>query len=110
MKRFFLVYALLFCSIAAFADDKSYSDIQILVVKEETGKPIRNATVILHVVSAKGKEEGGLNLKTDAEGNTSYNGIPYGTLRVQVIVHGRKTFGQDYEINHANHKFVVKMK
>ncbi len=110
MKRLPIILLFLLVSACGYADQNSFADVQIQVVKEETGKPIRNAAVILHVVNSKGKEEGGLNLKTDAEGNASYNGIPFGRLRIQVVVSGRKTFGQDYEINQASHKFVVKLK
>ena len=44
---------------------------------------VRNASVILHPVNKKGKQEkGGLELKTNADGQTSYAGIPFGKLRV----------------------------
>ncbi len=37
-----------------------------LVIKEDNGKPIRNAAVIMHPVSADGKQSrGGLELKTN---------------------------------------------
>src|SRR5436305_576485 len=98
MKRLAILVFVLLLAVFVAAEDK-FSDMQIQVMKEETNKPVRNAAVVLHVVNSKGKEEGALNLKTDAEGKTSYNGIPYGKLRVQVIARGLKTFGQDFDIS-----------
>ena len=48
-----------------------------MVVKDDNGKPVRNAAVILHAVGSKGNQEkGGLELKTDPDGKTNYDGIP----------------------------------
>jgi len=109
MKRFYLFLIVLFLALAAGAEDK-FSDITIKVVKEETGKPIRNAVVVLHPLNSKGKEEGNINLKTDHEGKTAFNNLPYGKLRVQVIARGRKTFGEDFEINQDNQEIDIKLK
>ncbi len=60
--------------------------LNFVVVKEDNGKPVRSAAVILHPVSTRGKQSrGGLELKTDSDGKTSFDGVPYGTLRVQVL-------------------------
>src|SRR5271167_1294408 len=73
-----------------------------LIVKEENSKPIRNAAVIMHPVNANGKQSrGGLELKTDTNGKTSFDGIPYGKLRVQVLASGFQTFGEDYDVDRA---------
>jgi hypothetical protein len=105
-----LAFALLLLSLASFAEDKS-SDLKFVVVKEENGKPVRNASVILHSVNKEGKQEkGGMQLKTDSEGKTGFNGIPYGKLRVQVLATGFQTFGQDYEISEPTHTFEIKLK
>ena len=85
--------------------------LKFLVVKESTGKPVRNASVVLHVVKKDGKQgKGGLQLKTDPEGRASIEGIPYGKMRVQVIAPRLQTFGEDYEITQAEHEFVIKLK
>jgi hypothetical protein len=87
------------------------SALTFIVLKEYNGKPLRNAAVVLHPVNAKDKQgSGGLELKTDAEGKASYEGIPYGKLRVQILAHGFQTFGQDYDINQPATEFTVKMK
>ena len=81
------------------------------VVKEENGKPVRSAAVIMHPVNARGKQDrGGLELKTDADGKASFDGIPYGKLRVQVLASGLQTFGEDYDVNQAKMEFTVKLK
>ena len=107
-----LSFALLFCAFsgAAGADDK-FCDVKIKVLKDETGRPIRNASVVLHSVNSKGKQgSGGLQLKTNAEGETSYSGIPYGTLRVQIILHGFQTYGEDFDIDAPTKDIVVRLK
>jgi hypothetical protein len=112
MKRLCVVAVLLVLASVALAGDKEqYSDLTIKVLKESNGKPVRNATVVLHPVDSKGRQEsGGLNLKTNGEGETSYSGIPFGKLRIQVIAHGLQTYGNDYEINQQQQEIVVKMK
>ncbi len=91
-------------------DDDSVAAIHFLVLKDYNGKPVRNASVVLHPVNKKGKQEkGGLELKADADGKCYFDGIPYGTLRIQVLATGLQTFGQDYEINQPNMTITVKM-
>ncbi len=92
-------------------DDEPTASLKFLVVKDDNGKPIRSAAVIMHPVSPHGKQSrGGLELKTDAEGRTSFDGVPYGTLRVQVLASGFQTFGEDYEIDKAKMDFTIKLK
>jgi hypothetical protein len=82
-----------------------------LIVREENGKPVRNAAVIMHPVNAHGQQSrGGLELKTDPDGKTSFDGIPYGKLRVQVLASGFQTFGEDYEVNQAKMDLTIKLK
>jgi hypothetical protein len=67
--------------------------------------------VVLHPVKRKGKQEKGeMELKTDADGRTSIDGIPYGSLRVQVLAPHFQTFGEDYEINKPEWEITVKLK
>jgi hypothetical protein len=84
--------------------------LNFLILKEDNGKPVRNAAVIMHPVTHGKQERGGLELKTDAEGKTSFDGIPYGKLRVQVLASGFQTFGEDYDVNQAKMDFTVKLK
>jgi len=92
-------------------DDEPTAVLNFLILKEDNGKPIRNAAVIMHPVNPRGKQgRGGLELKTDADGKTSFDGIPYGKLRVQILASGFQTFGEDYEVNQATMNFTVKLK
>ena len=92
-------------------DDGPMSDLRFVVVRDYNGKPVRNAAVVLHPVNRKGKQErGGLELKTDGEGRTNIDGIPYGPLRVQVLAQGFQTFGEDYKIDKAEMEITVKLK
>lgn len=92
-------------------DDGPVATLSFVVLKDYNGKPVRNAAVVLHSVSDKGKQEkGGLELKTDDQGKASYDGIPYGKLRVQVLARGLQTFGQDYDINQPSMEITIKLK
>jgi len=56
------------------------------------------------------QDKGGLELKTDADGKASFDGVPYGKLRVQVLAPGFQTFGEDYEINQPAMEITIKLK
>ena len=87
------------------------SNMKFVVVRDANGKPVKNAAVVLHPVKKNGKQSmGGLELKTDEEGKTWIDGIPYGTLRVQVLAPGFQTFGEDYEIKQAETLITVRLK
>ena len=92
-------------------DEGPMSALRFVVVRDSDGKPVRNAEVVLHPVKRKGKQaKGEMELKTDAEGRTNIDGIPYGPLRVQVLAPHFQTFGEDYEINKAEMEITVKLK
>jgi hypothetical protein len=92
-------------------DDEPMSNLQFVVVRDYNGKPVRNAAVVLHPVTKKGSQaRGGLELKTDNDGKTNIDGIPYGPLRIQVLAPGFQTFGEDYRIDKAEMQITVKLK
>jgi 5-hydroxyisourate hydrolase-like protein (transthyretin family) len=96
---------------AAQDDEGPTSSLRFVVVRDSDGKPVRNAEVVLHQVKRKGKQDKGeMELKTDADGRTNIDGIPYGPLRVQVLAPHFQTFGEDYEINKAEMEITVKLK
>jgi hypothetical protein len=110
-----VVLAMLALAGAAFAqkdkDDEPTSFLYFLVLKEDNGKPVRNAAVIMHGVNTKGKQgRGGMELKTDPDGKASFDGIPYGKVRVQVLATGFQTFGEDYDIDRAKTEITIKLK
>jgi len=114
MKKLVLTMALAL-ALPAFAgkndDIGPVATLNFMVLKDYSGKPVRNAVVVLHQVSGKGKQErGGLELKTDADGKASYEGVPYGKLRIQVLATGLQTYGGDYDINQPTMEITIKLK
>src|SRR5580700_8719622 len=105
------------CAVEASGSDKKsqydvpVSALSFVVLKDDNGKPVRNAGVVMHSVGKNGKQDrGGLELKTDAEGKASFDGVPYGKLRVQVLAPGFQTFGEDYDINQPTMEITIKLK
>jgi len=93
------------------AEEEPSAAINFRVLKEDNGKPVRNASVIMHPVNSRGKQQrGGMELKTDSEGKSSFDGVPYGKLRVQVLAPGFQTFGEDYDINQAKMDLTIRLK
>jgi hypothetical protein len=91
-------------------EDEPTAVLNFLIVKQDNGKPVRNAAVIMHSVNSHGKQgRGDLELKTDIDGKTSFDGVPYGKLRVQVLASGFQTFGQDYDVNQAQINVTIKL-
>ena len=109
-KRALIVVLMLIAGLAAAADQKS-AELKFTVLKDENGKPVRNASVVLHPVDKDGKQgKGGYELKTDAEGQTSFSAAPYGKIRVQVLARGYQTYGEDFEVTQPQHEIVIKLK
>ena len=85
--------------------------LSFVVMKDDNGKPVHNAAVVLHLVDEKGKQErGGIELKTDDDGKASYDTIPYGKLRVQVLMTGFQTYGADYDVDQATMEITIRIK
>src|SRR5258706_8608830 len=113
MRKRVLLIALLVVAVGvvASADKKDYANLKFVVLKDANGKPVRNASVILHPVHKNGKQDkGGLELKTNADGQASYAGVPFGKLRIQVIASGFQTFGDDYDINKPEMEISIRVK
>ena len=92
-------------------DQGPTATLRFVVVRDSDGKPVRNAQVVLHPVQRKGKQDKGeMELKTDSDGKTNVDGIPYGPVRVQVLAPHFQTFGEDYEINKPELEITVKLK
>ena len=106
----FLLLIVLPMGVLAVAKDQPTSHLEFLVVRSNNGKPIRNASVILHPVNKEGKQsKDGLQLKTNQEGKAELDGIPYGKVRIQAIAQGLQTYGQDMEIDQPSHQITIKM-
>lgn len=109
------IVVLLVISTSLFArnqkDESQTSSTSFVVLKDDSGKPVRNAAVVLHPVGKHDKQgKTGFELKTDADGKTHFDGIPFGLLRVQVIAHGFQTFGNDYQIDQSNQEITIRLK
>ena len=95
---------------ASGGDNDKVARLDVIVVRAYNGKPVRNASVVLHPVSKNGKQEkGGMELKTDPEGKASLDIVPYGKLRIQAIAPGLQTYGDDVEINQPQQQITIKM-
>src|SRR3954470_11456119 len=104
-----LVIALAGLAFAAGNDD--YCAVTFTVTREYNGKPVRNASIVLHPVDKNGKQKSnGLELKADNEGKASFPSLPYGKVRVQVLAPGLQTFGQDYDVKAKTLDIDVKLK
>jgi hypothetical protein len=105
-----LAAGILLIPLLAWGGEPSAS-LSFVVLKDYNGKPVRNASIVLHPVSEKGKQSrGGFELKTDDQGKTSFDGVPYGKLRVQVLASGFQTFGEDYDIQQPTLEITIKLK
>ena len=110
MRKAALIVVVMLMAALALASDQT-SELKFTVVKDENGKPVRNAAVILHPVEKDGKQgKGGFELKTDPEGRASFAAAPYGKLRVQVLARGYQTFGEDFDISQPQQEIVIKLK
>ena len=94
---------------SAFAEDK-VSHVEFVVIRGYNGKPVRNASVVVHPVSKEGKQsKTGTELKTDNDGKAKLDYVPYGKMRIQAIAPGLQTYGDDVEINQPEHQITIKM-
>ncbi len=111
MKKIGLGFATtIVLAVLVFAQDDT-AMLNFVVIRDYNGKPVRNASVVMHPVEKNGKQsKGGLQIKTDADGKASFDGAPYGKLRVQVLAPGFQTFGADYDIDKPTVDITVRVK
>jgi hypothetical protein len=84
--------------------------IEVTVVRDFNGKPIEDAHVIFHPIEGD-KDKGYLELKSNEEGKAVIDVLPIGdTVRMQVIVNGYQTYGQDYKVDKPEMSLEVRMK
>jgi hypothetical protein len=103
-------------SAAAIAGKKNPSpeqktaSINMTVIRNSSGKPVKNAEVVIHLIDEHGKQkQEGLELKTHEDGKAEASGIPYGKVRIQVIAPGFRTYGEDFSIDQPNHEITIKL-
>jgi hypothetical protein len=104
-------------SLPALAGQKSggssaqkIASVNLTVVRDATGKPVKNAEVVLHLIDNHGKQrQEGLELKTHDDGKAEATGIPYGKVRIQVIAPGFKTYGEDVSVDQPTMEITIKL-
>ena len=113
IRTTFIVALALALALPVAAKKKSdpLSTLNFVVIRDENEKPVRNAAVVMHPVDEDGNQvRGGLELKTNPEGKASYEGVPYGKLRIQVLAHGFQTYGGDYMVSEPSMDITINLK
>jgi 5-hydroxyisourate hydrolase-like protein (transthyretin family) len=88
-----------------------FCKLSFVVLRDSSGNPIKNASVVVHELKKDGTQESdGFQLKTDADGHAHMDDLTYGRYRVQAIVHGLQTFGDDFDVNRPEQEIVIRMK
>ena len=90
---------------AALAGKKKTSEselktasLNMTVIRNSSGKPVKNAEVVIHLIDNHGKaKQEGLELKTHDDGKAEATGIPYGKVRIQVIAPGFRTYQRRFQ-------------
>ena len=84
--------------------------IEVTVVRDSSGKPIENASVIFHPMEGE-RNKGNMELKTNEDGKTIIDVLPIGgTVRMQIIAKGFQTFGDDYVVDKDDMAIEIRMK
>ncbi|HEY1256437.1 MAG TPA: carboxypeptidase-like regulatory domain-containing protein [Terracidiphilus sp.] len=84
--------------------------IEVSVLRDSSGKPIENASVIFHSIE-NGVAKGNMELKTNEDGKVVIDLLPVGgIMRMQIIAKGFQTFGDDYKIDKDQMAVEVRMK
>jgi hypothetical protein len=117
IQRFALICLLsVLLSAASFAGKKpaateqKTASLSMTVIRNASGKPVKNAEVVIHLIDNHGKpKQEGLELKTHDDGKAEATGIPYGKVRIQVIAPGFRTFGEDFSVDQPNLEFTIKL-
>ena len=102
--RTLLVSAVLAAALAVSALAAPMTKITI-VIKNQSGKPVDRASVIVnfiqgHSIVKLGKAvHTSYELRSNQEGEATIPSIPQGKIKIQVIAKGFQTFGQVFEVN-----------
>jgi hypothetical protein len=115
-RRFIVCVLSVVFSVAVIAKKKppepelKTASINMTVIRNSSGKPVKNAEVVIHLVDNHGKQkQEGLELKTHDDGKAEATGIPYGKVRIQVIAPGFRTYGEDFTIDQPTHEITIKL-
>jgi hypothetical protein len=102
--RTFVAATVLLIALAATAVAAPMTKIAI-VLKNQSGKPVEHASVVVRFVQGHSIVKLGKSIKTtfelrsNQEGEARIPSIPQGKILVQVIAKGYQTFGQTFDIS-----------
>lgn len=92
------------------APEQKTASVNMTVIRNASGKPVKNAEVVIHLIDNHGKpKQEGLELKTHDDGKAEATGIPYGKVRIQVIAPGFRTYGEDFSVDQPNLELTIKL-
>lgn len=94
-------------------DTEKTTRLTLEVLDDATRKPIYNAHVVVRFeVDRRLRRDKRVSWESKANqrGEVVLNSIPRGTVKIQVIARGYQTYGDQHELNEAEHKLTVAMK
>lgn len=86
-----------------------------IVVTNQSGKPVDNASVVVKFVSGRSKAKFGAKVRTEWDMRTSQEGIakmpsmPQGKILVQIIAKNYQTFGQTFDVEQDEKTIEIKL-
>ena len=86
-----------------------------IVVTNDQGKPIDNASVLVKFIAGRSKVKFGRKIHTDWEMKTSQEGvakvpeIPKGNVLIQVIAKNYQTFGKTFDVQQDQKTITIKL-
>jgi hypothetical protein len=108
---------LLVCLVPALAPAVAADQTNLkIVVTNENGKPIDNASVVVKFVAGRSKSKLGAKIHTEWDMRTSQEGIaklpaiPQGKILIQVIAKNYQTFGQTIDVDEEEKTVEIKLK
>jgi hypothetical protein len=115
MRSVILLLVLGLLPLAGGDPNKPMTKLQI-VVKNEEGKPVDRASVIVKFVPGRAKAKFGAKVHTEWELKSSQEGIvnipeiPQGNILIQVIAANYQTFGQTFDVEEDEKTIEVELK
>ena len=110
MRKLFALFVFVLAPLMA-ADQTTLK----IVVTNQNGHPVDNASVIVKFVQGRSKAKFGAkirtewNLKTSQEGIAKLPSIPQGKILIQVIAKNYQTFGQTFDVDEAEKTVEIKL-
>jgi hypothetical protein len=86
-----------------------------VVVTNQAGKPVDNASVIIKFVQGRSKVKFGAkdrkewDMKTNQEGMVKVPSIPQGKILIQIIAKNYQTFGETFDIAQEDRTIEIKL-